>query len=152
MTTVASAATSTRPATGAGRRRALAVVGAALAPTAVWLLAHATGIELKVTLASQPPMVISLPFVISTALVASLAGWGALAVLQRTTSHARALWTGLAIAALLASFGPVAMVETNAGARAILVLMHLTVATVLILGLRGTVPAHRPANAERSHS
>lgn len=152
MTTADSTSTSTRPATGPGMRRALAVVGATLAPTGVWLLAQATGTELKVTLASQPPMVISLPFVIGTALAASLAGWGALAVLQRTTSHARALWTGLAIAALLASFGPVAIVETTAGARALLALMHVTVATVLILGLRGTVPAHRSATAGRIHS
>jgi Family of unknown function (DUF6069) len=152
MTTAVSASTSTRPATGPGRRRVLAVAGAALAPTAVWLLAQATGTELKVTLAGQPPMVISLPVVIGTALAASLAGWVVLAVLQRTTRHARALWTGLAIAALLASFGPVAIVETNAGVRALLALMHVTVATVLILGLRGTVPAHRAANAGGSHS
>jgi hypothetical protein len=118
----------------------------------VWLLAQATGTELKVTLTSQPPMIISLPFVIGTALAASLAGWGVLAVLQRTTIHARALWTSLALAALLASFGPVGIVETSGGTRAFLALMHITVATVLILGLRGSLAANRSADAGGSRS
>jgi hypothetical protein len=152
MITAVSASTSAPAATGVGRRRALAVVGATLAPVAVWLLAQTTGTELAVTMASQPPMVVSLPFVIGTALAASLAGWAALAMLQRMTGHARALWTSLAIAALLASFGPVAIVQTNAEVRTVLALMHVIVATVLILGLRRTVPAHRAAETGRSHS
>jgi Family of unknown function (DUF6069) len=152
MTTAVSVPRKTLPTTAVRRRRALTVTGAALAPTAVWLLAQATGTELKVTLAGQPPMVVSVPIIVVTALAASLAGWAALAVLRRTTSHARTLWTGLAVAALLASFGPVAIVQTNAAARTFLALMHLTVATVLILGLRGTIPAHTPADTERSQS
>src|SRR5258708_29467603 len=98
MTTAVSVSGSSRPATAVRKRRALVVAGATLAPTAVWLVAQATGTELNVTLAGQPPMVVSLPFVVVTALAASLAGWGALAVLQRATSHARRLWTGLAVA------------------------------------------------------
>ena len=35
---------------------------------------------------------------------------------------------------------------------ALLALMHVSVATVLILGLRRTVPAHRSAETGRSHS
>jgi hypothetical protein len=73
-------------------------------------------------------------------------------MLQRMTGHARALWTTLAIAALLASFGPIAIVRTNAEVRTILALMHVIVATVLILGLRRTVPAHWTAETGRSHS
>lgn len=151
MITTVSASTSAPAATGIGRRRALTVIGATLAPAAVWLLAQATGTELAITLASRPPMVVSLPFVIGTALAASLAGWAALAGLQRMTGHARALWTSLAIAALLASFGPIAVVQTNAEVRTMLALMHLIVATVLILGLRRTVPAHRSTETGRSH-
>jgi Family of unknown function (DUF6069) len=152
MTAAASVPASTRPATAVGKRRALAVAGAALAPTAIWLVAHATGNELEVTLAGQPPMVVSLPFVVVTALAASLAGRGALAVLQRVTSHARTLWTGLAVAVLLVSFGPVAIVETDAAARTFLALMYVTVAAVLIPGLRGTVPARGSADTTRRQS
>lgn len=153
MTTAVSVSPPPRLATAVRKRRALAVTGAALAPIAIWLLAQATDTELKVTLAGQPPMVVSLPFIVLTALAAALAGWAALAVLQRATSHARAQWTGLAVGALLASFGPIAIAQTSAAARIFLALMHVAVATVLVLGLRATVPApHRPANATRSHS
>lgn len=152
MTTPASVSASTRPATAVLKRRALAVVGAALAPTAVWLVAQAAGNELEVSLAGQPPMVVSLPFVVVTALAASLAGWGALAVLQRVTSHARTLWTGLAVAALLASLGPVATVETSAAVRTFLALMHVAVAAVLVPGLRGTLPARGMVDTERRQS
>ena len=152
MATAVTPSTSIPASTGVGKRRALAVVGAALAPTTVWLLAQATGIELEVIMAGQPPMVISLPFVVATALAASLAGWAALALLQRMTGHARALWTGLAIAALLASFGPVAIAEATAETRTLLALMHVIVATVLILGLRGTVPAHGSTQGRQGQS
>jgi peptidoglycan/LPS O-acetylase OafA/YrhL len=152
MITPVSASTSAPAATGVGRRRAFVVVGATLAPAAAWLLAQATGTELAVTLAGRPPMVLSLPFVIGTALAAALAGWAALALLQRMTRHARTLWTGLAIAALLASFAPVAIVQTNTAARSMLALMHVIVASVLILGLRRTVPARRATQTGRSHS
>jgi hypothetical protein len=152
MTSAASVPASTHPAVAVRKRRALAVACAALAPTAVWLVAQATGNELEVTLAGQPPMVVSLPFVVVTALAASLAGWGAMAVLQRVSNHARTLWTGLAVAVLLVSFGPIAAAETNAGARTFLALMHVTVAAVLVLGLRGTVPTHGSADPEPRHS
>jgi hypothetical protein len=152
MTTPASVSASTRPATAVRKRRTFAVAGAALAPTAVWLVAQATGTELEVSLTGQPPMVVSLPFVVVTALAAALAGWGALAVLQRVTSRGRMLWTGLAVAALFVSFGPVATVETSAAARTFLALMHVAVAAVLIPGLRGTVPARGSADTERRQS
>jgi peptidoglycan/LPS O-acetylase OafA/YrhL len=152
MATAVSTSTSIPAATGVGKRRAIAVGGAALAPTAGWLLAQATGVELEVTVAGQPPMVIGLPLVVATALAASLAGWAALAILQRMTGHARGLWTSLAIAALLASLGPVAIVETTTETRILLALMHAIVAIVLILGLRATIPAHRPAEGRQGQS
>lgn len=149
MTTATSVSASTRPSGAVRRRRALTVAGATLAPTAVWLIARATGTELKVTMAGQPPMVVNLPFVVVTALAAALAGWGALEVLQRVTSRGRRLWTGIAVAALLVSFGPVATVETNTAARTFLALMHVAVAAVLIPGLRGTASAHGSSDVER---
>ena len=59
---------------------------------------------------------------------------------------------GVGSAALLASLGPVTIVQTNADVRTMLALMHVSAATVLILGLRRTVPAHRSAGTGRSHS
>jgi Family of unknown function (DUF6069) len=150
MSTATSVSASTRPPAAVRKRRALTVAGATLAPTAVWLIARATGTDLKVAMAGQPPMVINLPFVVVTALAAALAGWAALVVLQRITSHGRTLWTGIAVAALLVSFGPVATVETTTAARAFLALMHAAVAAVLIPGLRVTAAAHGSPDVERS--
>jgi hypothetical protein len=52
-------------------------------------------------------------------------------------------------AALLASFGSGAIVQANAGVRAMPALMQVSAATVLILGLRRIVPA--PRFASRSY-
>lgn len=144
--------TATHPTTAVRRRRALTVGGATLAATAPWLLAQAIGTDLQVTMAAQPPMVVGLPFVVGTALTASLAGWGALAVLQRVTSRARMWWTALAVTALLVSFLPVVSAQTSAAVRVLLALTHIAVAAVLIPGLRSTVPARTPADAGRSQS
>ncbi len=152
MTTAPAVTAPPHPATAVRTRGALVVAGATLAPAAVWLIARAAGTTFTLTLAGQPPMTIDLPFVVVTALAASLAGWAARAVLQRATSHARVLWTGLAVAALLLSFGPVAAAQTDPATRAFLALMHLAVAAVLIIGLRRTVPTHEAADPQRSHS
>jgi hypothetical protein len=45
MATAASVSTLIPTATGVGKRRAMAVVGASLAPSAVWLIAQAIGVE-----------------------------------------------------------------------------------------------------------
>ena len=69
-----------------------------------------------------------------------------------TTAGSTSLSISLAGAALLASLGPAATVQANAAVRTMLALMHVSVATVLILGLRRTVPAHRSTETGRSHS
>ncbi len=54
--------------------------------------------------------------------------------------------------ALLASFGPVTIVQTTADVRTMLALMHVSAATVLLLSLGRTVPAHRFTETGRSQS
>lgn len=124
-------------------RTATVLAGATLAPAAVWLLARATGTDLEVTLGGGSTMVIGLPAVLGTALTASLAGWGALAALRRLTRRARGAWTALALGVLAASFAPVATADTGTAARTYLALMHLTVAAVLVPGLRRAAGASR---------
>ena len=86
------------------------------------------------------------------AALAPTAGWAALAMLPRMTGHVRALWTSLAIAALLASLGPIAIVASTTETRILLALMHVIVAIALILGLRATIPAHRSADGRQGQS
>lgn len=90
MTTLAKPAHATAR-TSRRRARATAVAAAILAPTAVWLVAvPLLGVDLQV---AQPggrsPAQITLPLVLVTALAASLAGWGLLALLERLTRRAR---------------------------------------------------------------
>ena len=120
------------------RHRALIAGAATLAPVVVWVPARIAGADFKVHMSGQPPMGITLPLVLVTALLAALAGWALLAILERFTGRARMMWTGAALMALVASFVPVATVETAGGVRLTLALMHLAVAVVLIPGLRAT--------------
>lgn len=119
------------------RRRALAVAGATVAAILPWLAARAAGVEFDVVSGGRP-MVVGLPLVVATALVVSLAGWGALALLERRTARARRIWTAIAVAVLLLSLVPLPTVETETATRACLVLMHIAVGAVLIPGLRAT--------------
>jgi uncharacterized protein DUF6069 len=120
------------------RARALTGVAAAGASTALWLAAHLLDVPLTVTLQGQSPMKIGIGVVLATALTASLAGWGSLALLERLTTRARTIWTALATLALIASLAAPAFADASASTRTTLVLMHVTVAAVLIPGLRRT--------------
>lgn len=130
MTAIRSAATHT----AVRRRTRLAVVCAgALAPAAIWLLARAGGADLVVDLHNgRPPMTIGLAIVVAFAGQAAILGWITLALLERFTTRARAIWTGLAAAVLLISFIPVTVAEAEAGTKLVLCLMHLAVAAVLM--------------------
>ena len=123
------------------RHGLLAVGGGVLAPAVVWLVSQATGVNLSVSLPGQPTMVIGLAMVAATALLAGLAVWGLLVVLEHFFAQARAIWTGAALVGLLASFGAPASVQTTGSARLTLLLMHLSVAAALIPVLRGTTRA-----------
>lgn len=119
-------------------RAALTVGSATAAAVLLWIAAQVTGVELEVDTALLAPMVIGLPLVLIAALGASLAGWGALALLQRLTSQARRVWTVVAVATLLLSLPPLLTVEAAAETRLYLALMHIIVGAVLIPGLRAS--------------
>jgi len=126
-------------------RRALAVAGAVAAPAAVWLVATAAGVPLRVTAGGQPPEPVELPAVLVFALVGSLAGSLALAVLERVTRHGAAVWTVLAAVVLLASLVPPLTVQASTATHVTLVTMHLAVAAVLVPGLRRPAVSRTPA-------
>ena len=116
-----------------------AVLGATAAAVAIWIVATLAGAELTVTFgAGQPIQKVTVVNVVVAALVGSLAGWGLLALLRRFTTNARAIWTVIAIVfALFSLSGPLSTIA-SAGTKVALVAMHLTVATVVIVGLRRT--------------
>lgn len=134
MTTQRKTARSVRP------QRALAVAGATAAVAPFWIGAWATGVEFDVVSGGRP-MVVSLPLVLTTAFAVSLAGWGALALLERLTARAGRIWTAIAVAVLLISLVPLPAVETESATRVVLALMHVAVGAVLIPALRATTIA-----------
>ena len=144
MTAAATSATSQRPSPAAGRSRtrirSLAVLGAAVAALAVWALAELLGVDLQVQGRQGQLEAVGPAAVALSSVLAGLAGWAALAVLERFTGHARTAWTLLAgVVLALSMVGPLTGGVT-AGAKAALALMHLAVAVVLVPALRRSSP------------
>ncbi len=134
MTSTAPTPTTTAP--SRTRQRLLAVLAAPVAALIVWLLAvPVLGADLVVKSGDTLQEVVA-PMVVLVALVAALAGWGLLAVLERITARARLVWTVVTLVFLaLSLLGPLGS-AANSFARTTLVCMHLVVGAVVILLLR----------------
>jgi hypothetical protein len=127
--------TATLPATTSTWARRAAVVGAAVvAAEAVFFVLHTgAGIDLAVrngtTVDHVGPGAVGI-----TAVVAALAGWGLLALLERLTELGRLIWTAIAVAVFVVSLlGTAGGLTTSA--KLGLAVLHLTVAAVVIAGL-----------------
>jgi Family of unknown function (DUF6069) len=81
--------------------------------------------------------------VAGTSLVAALAGWGLLALLERFSARPRTIWTAIAVlVALLSLAGPLSTIASTTVANGLsLALMHLAVAAALIPSLAATASA-----------
>ena len=114
------------------RTRALAIVAAAGATFTVWTIAHPVArADLVVETGSGPTTVTPAAVVLMT-VVAGLVAWGLLALVERFTRRAAAVWSWIACAVLLISLlGPIGS-AVGAGATAALVAMHLVTGAVLI--------------------
>ena len=119
------------------RTRVLGIGGAVTAAAAVWAVAvPLLGLHLIVRFGTGSPQSIGLDLVVGASLIASLAGWGLLAMLERRTPHARLIWTIAALAVLIVSLSLPLSAGTTASTRAALAAMHVAVAAVLIPALR----------------
>jgi hypothetical protein len=117
------------------RRRLIAMLAATLATSVIWLIAHALGADFTLR-ASGQSVTVGLPAVIGFTLWFAGLGWAALALLERYTRRAATLWTLLASAVFLLSVIPIFAEHATAGTRAALVLIHTSVAVILIPLLR----------------
>jgi hypothetical protein len=125
-----------------GRTRALCVAGGALAAALAWIVeVPLLGIHLNVRFGTGHIQTISVGQVIGVAAAASLLGWLLLALLQRRTSHARLLWTTIALAALAASLALPLAAATTTSAASGLIMMHLTVGAAVIPAMAHTARA-----------
>lgn len=122
--------------------RVKATAGAVAAALAVWAVAR---FILGIDIASpefgpdRPSKAIGAVHVAGTALVASAAGWGLLAVLERFTARAPTIWTVIATGVLVFSLGgPFGGQGITTANQVALLAMHLAVGGVLIPKLRAT--------------
>ncbi|WP_412517713.1 DUF6069 family protein [Actinomadura madurae] len=124
-------------------RRALTVAGAVAAALALWALTGpVAGLDPSAETGGQLRTVGAAP-VIAGSLIAGLAGWGLLALLERTTARPGRIWTALALAVLVLSLGGPLGSAGDGTSMAVLTGMHLIVAAVLIPGLGRTARAAR---------
>lgn len=141
MTTTASPSRVTASPHRQLRSRASAVTAAVLAALIVWSVAvPLLGVDLTVRTnpGGSSTQTIGAASVLAVSLLASMLGWGLPAVLERRTQRAGTLWTVIAsVVLLLFLAGPLTAAGTTAAAVA-LVLLHLSVAAVLISLLRRT--------------
>jgi len=114
------------------RTRALAIVAAAAATFVVWTVAvPIADVDLVVDSGSGPNTVGPVAVVLVTVL-AGLAAWGLLALLERFTRRGTTIWSWTAAAVLLVSLlGPIGSAE-GGGATAALLTMHVVTGAVLI--------------------
>lgn len=144
------AGTLTTAASAHRRTRLFAVAGAGLAALAVWLLVEPIlGVELRApATGGNDGMDVGPAIVAIMALAASLAGWALLAVLERATSRAGAVWLAVAVVVLAVSLsGPFSGTGITAANRIGLALMHLAVGAVLIPTLHRTSSSRRRPTA-----
>ena len=117
--------------------RALGVVGAAIAATVVWAIAvPLLGVQLQVRFGGGALQGVGIDVVLISSLLGSLVGWGVLALLEQRTARARAIWTGLATAGVLASLSLPLIAGSTISTKATLAVMHLAVGAVLIPAMR----------------
>ncbi|NMH98323.1 hypothetical protein HF526_13520 [Pseudonocardia sp. K10HN5] len=118
-------------------RRALVVAAAPVAALAVWALAGpVAGVDLDVV-AGGAIRSVGAAAVAGSALLAGLAGWALLALLERTVDRPRRIWTVVAVGLLVVSLlSPLSAALTLAAGIA-LAAMHLATGAVLIPLLAG---------------
>lgn len=135
------------------RLRVKATAGAVGAALAVWAVARfVLGIEIASPEfgPDRPSKTVGAVHVAGTALVASAAGWGLLAALERFTARARTIWTVIATGVLVFSLGgPFGGQGITTANRLALLAMHLAVGAVLIPKLRAGNPTVSNTDGQR---
>jgi hypothetical protein len=112
-------------------RRALGIVATVVVALAVWAVGSLAGADYWITDA-MGSVRIDLVVVTQVTVVLGLAGWAALALLERFTRRGLAIWTVLAVVVLVASYVPVFLVEATTATRIALLAVHTAVGALVV--------------------
>ena len=123
--------------TSTRQRRIATVLSAPVAALATWALARAAGVDLVVSLSGTRRTVGPLS-VVATALVAALAGWLVVSLIERHSRRPHVLWARVSSTALAVSIIGPSWCADGASVVA-LIAMHLVTAAVVITGLAGSI-------------
>ncbi|SEC04174.1 hypothetical protein SAMN04489844_1561 [Nocardioides exalbidus] len=126
-------------------RRGLTVVAAPVAAVAAWaVLTAVPGADLVVDPGAASAQTVGAVPVVVISVVAALAGWGVLALLERyAASRATRVWRAGAAVVLLVSLVPLlAPGTTDTGTRVSLAALHALVTGVVVLGMTRPARTH----------
>jgi hypothetical protein len=115
-------------------RRTLAVLLAVVVTLVVWAVeTYLLGIDLQARpVPGSAPQAVGVPAVASATLLAGLAAWALLAILERVTPSARTVWVAVAVVALLVSLAAPLNGAVTAAAAIGLATMHVAAAATLV--------------------
>jgi Family of unknown function (DUF6069) len=131
--------TPTRPPTARRRLLRLAAVGATVLVTlAVWTIGRLAGADYVLSDPTGSVTIDAVTTAVVTFVIAVL-GWGALALLERLTRYAAAIWTWMAAAVVVVSMIPIFFVDATPGTQVALYFVHLAVAVLVPALLRARV-------------
>ena len=119
--------------------RAMAIVAAIVANVVILIVGRAVVGEFpRATVGDDEQTIGVAPVIVVTAL-AGLVAWGLLALLERTTSRATAIWTAIAVIVLVLSMlGPLDS-GVNTSSKVVLACLHLGAAATIIPLMRRSV-------------
>jgi Family of unknown function (DUF6069) len=135
-TTVGARTRPARPALGRPRARTGLAAAAAGAASVIYLVASGAGVPFELTDPGKTqPMHLTVVTIAVVAGFFALAGWAALALLERHSGRAGRIWGILAGAVLLLSYLPIGIEHATPATKITLVVIHTTVAAMLFLML-----------------
>ena len=106
----------------------------------IYLVASGAGVPFELTDPGKTqPVHLTLVTIAGVAAFFALAGWAALALLERYSRRASRIWSMLAGAVLLLSYVPIGIEHATPATKITLALIHTTVAATLVLMLRRTI-------------
>jgi hypothetical protein len=104
----------------------------------VWTIGRLAGADYVLSDPSGSVTIDAATTAVVTLVIAAL-GWGALALLERLTRHAAAIWTWTAAAVVVASMIPIFFVDATPSTQLALFFVHIAVAVLVPALLRARV-------------